>query len=264
MAHQKLGFDRLESRRVLAGDGFESWAMECSPVEPAAVIDPPAANIALVQEPGASTRVIFKDLIFWRVPPGEKLTPPISQAPTPGRWGSLIDIEYSNSIIYTYEGILDDGSVVRWSIASPVFINPPGDHPRDDSPDKRPDDGPAVDRILKLVESAPGDTLPDHAFDSMNPADASDEITAALAAAGVLVIDEERDENEEPPHEVELEQIEETLDWELTDDLWDPAWSIAEEGMTEGESVGSDNEQSHELQDEGDEGLIAEWEQDLG
>jgi hypothetical protein len=50
MAHQKLGFDRLESRRVLAGDGFESWAMACSP-EPAAVIDPPAANIAVVQEP---------------------------------------------------------------------------------------------------------------------------------------------------------------------------------------------------------------------
>jgi hypothetical protein len=263
MAHQKLGFDRLESRRVLAGDGFESLALACSP-EPAAVIDPPAANIAVVQEPVYKMEAPWWDGIFWRVPPGEKVTPPISQAPTPGRWGSLIDIEYSNSITYTYEGILEDGSVVRWSISSPVFINPPGDHPRDDSSDKRPDDGPAVDRILKLVESAPGDILPDHAFDSMNPADASDEITAALAAAGVLVIDEERDENEEPPHEVELEQIEETLDWELTDDLWDPAWSIADEVMTEGESVASDNEQPQELQDEGDEGLITEWEQELG
>ena len=264
MAHQKLGFDRLESRRVLASDGFESWAMECSPVEPVAVIDPPAANIAVVQEPVQKIEGIWTDCIFWRVPPGEKVTPPISQAPAPVRSGSLIDVQYGSSINKTYELILDDGSVVRWTISLPVFINPPGDHPRDDSSDKRPDDGPAVDRILKLVESAPGDTLPDHAFDSMNPADASDEITAALAAAGVLVIDEQRDENEEPPHEVELEQIEETLGWELTDDLWDPAWSIAEEVMTEPESVGSDNEQSRELQDEGGEGLIAEWEQDLG
>jgi hypothetical protein len=264
VAHQKLGFDRLESRRVLASDGFESWAMECSPVEPAAVIDPPAANIAVVQEPVQTIEGIWTDCIFWCVPPGEKVTPPISQAPAPGRRGSLIDVQYGSSITHTYEGILDDGSVVRWSISLPVFINPPGDRPRDDSSEKCPDDGPAVNWIWTPFESAPGNTIPDHASDSINPADASDEITAALAAAGVLVIGEERDENEEPPHEVEPEPIEESPSLELTDDLWDPAWSIAEEVMTEPESVGSDNEQSHELQDEGGEGLIAEWEQDLG
>jgi len=263
MAHQKLGFDRLESRRVLAGDGFESWAMECSPVETAAVIDPPAANIAVVQEPVQKIEGIWEDC-RWRVPPGEQVTPPISQAPAPGKWGSFIGSRCVNSIISLYKDILDDGSVVLWTIDCRLVFSPAGDLLLVDSSDKRPDDGPAVDRVLKLVESAPGDILPDHAPDSMNAADASDDITAALAAAGVLVIDEGRDENEEPPHEVEPEPIEETSGLELTDNLWDPAWSIADEVMTEHESVVSDNEQSHELQDEGDEGLIAEWEQDLG
>ena len=263
MAHQKLGFDRLESRRVLAGDGFESWAMECSPVEPAAVIDPPVANIAVVQEPVQKMEGVWEDC-RWRVPPGEQVTPPISQAPAPGKWGSFIGSRCVNTIISRYKDILDDGSVVLWTIDCRLVFSPAGDLLLVDSSDKRPDDEPAVDWILTPFESAPGNTISDHASDSMNPADASDEITAALAAAGVLVTGEERDEKEEPPHEVEPEQIEETPGLELTDDLWDPAWSIAEEVMTEPESAGTDNEQSHELQDEGDEGLIAEWEQDLG
>lgn len=178
MTRQKLGFDRLESRRLLAVDAVDS---ECL-LESATRIDVPVPNDAVVQCRGEGTRSVL-----WQVPPGETSSPTgLGECRGGASYESRVNTPRGWTVTYYYETSSSNDPAFRWSLGYEL-IEEIENPPMSSSPDNRFENVPTVMIKDSSEETAPSNVSVIDSDEHPIPA-ADDESSANALAAGAILL----------------------------------------------------------------------------